>query len=110
MGIENTMRHKTSWLVALALLGLLCSFSIAQDEEGSAEETSGGEGGEEEGDAGGEEVADDGGSSSGDETEDSESDDGGDEEEECEMVLTISEEDTKEDTMMEGTQVILREE
>merc|ERR1711973_1052193 len=87
MGIENTMRHKTSWLVALALLGLLCSFSIAQDEEGSAEETSGEEGGEEEADAGGEEVADDGGSSSGDETEDSESDDGGDEEE-CEMEET----------------------
>merc|ERR1712198_307889 len=86
--IENTMRHKTSWLVALALLGLLCSFSIAQDEEGSAEETSGEEGGEEEADAGGEEVADDGGSSSGDETEDSESDDGGDEEEECEMEET----------------------
>merc|ERR1712227_467353 len=86
--IENTMRHKTSWLVALALLGLLCSFSIAQDEEGSAEETSGEEGGEEEADAGGEEVADDGGSSSGDETEDSASDDGGDEEEECEMEET----------------------
>merc|ERR1719270_474688 len=82
------MRHKTSWLVALALLGLLCSFSIAQDEEGSAEETSGEEGGEEGADAGGEEVADDGGSSSGDETEDSESDDGGDEEEECEMEET----------------------
>merc|ERR1719270_1220640 len=82
------MRHKTSWLVALALLGLLCSFSIAQDEEGSAEETSGEEGGEEEADAGDEEVADDGGSSSGDETEDSESDDGGDEEEECEMEET----------------------
>merc|ERR1719270_1185968 len=81
------MRHKTSWLVALALLGLLCSFSIAQDEEGSAEETSGEEGGEEEADAGGEEVADDGGSSSGDETEDSESEDGGDEEE-CEVEET----------------------
>jgi len=82
------MRHKTSWLLALALLGLLCSFALAQDDEGSAE-ASGEDGGEVEADAGGEEVAEDGGSSSGDETEDSESEDGGDEEEEeCEVEET----------------------
>ena len=89
---QYIMRHKRTWLTLLAVLALLSSWTLAQEESGSGEEASG-DGGEEavEGGEGGEEAADEGGSGdSGDAGEDGgeESEDGGEDEEECEVEET----------------------
>ena len=85
---QCTMGHRKSWLTVLAILALLSSWTIAQEEgsgeaSGEAEEPTEGE---EEG-AEAEEGAEEGDEASGD--GDEESDDGGDEEEEeCEVEET----------------------
>ena len=89
---QYIMRHKRTWLTLLAVLALLSSWTLAQEESGSGEDASG-DGGEEavEGGEGGEEAADEGGSGdSGDAGEDGgeESEDGGEDEEECEVEET----------------------
>ena len=87
---QYIMRHKRTWLTLLAVLALLSSWTLAQEESGSGEDGSGEEGGEEGGE-GGEEAADEGGSGdSEDAGEDGgeESEDGGEDEEECEVEET----------------------
>ena len=87
------MGHKSCWLTLLAILALLSSSSLAQDDgSGSGEEASGEDGGEEVADEG-EEAAEEGGEDgeSGDEESGADSDggsDGEDGEEECEVVET----------------------
>ena len=87
------MGHKSCWLTLLAILALLSSSSLAQDDgSGSGEEASGEDGGEEVADEG-EEAAEEGGEEgeSGDEESGADSDggsDGEDGEEECEVVET----------------------
>ena len=87
---QYIMRHKRTWLTLLAVLALLSSWTLAQEESGSGEDGSGEEGGEEGGE-GGEEAADEGGSGdSEDAGEDGgeESEDGGEDDEECEVEET----------------------
>ena len=88
---QYIMRHKRTWLTLLAVLALLSSWTLAQEESGSGEDASGDGGEEAEGGEGGEEAADEGGSGdSGDAGEDGgeESEDGGEDEEECEVEET----------------------
>merc|ERR1712045_513939 len=86
---QYIMRHKRTWLTLLAVLALLSSFTLAQEESGSGEVS--GEGEEEavEAEEGGEEAAEDGSGDSGDGGEDgAEDEDGAEEEVECEVEET----------------------
>ena len=86
---QYIMRHKRTWLTLLAVLALLSSFTLAQEESGSGEVS--GEGEEEavEAEEGGEEAAEEGSGDSGDGGEDgAEAEDGAEEEVECEVEET----------------------
>merc|ERR1711971_1483048 len=87
---QYIMRHKRTWLTLLAVLALLSSWTLAQEESGSGEASGEGEDEAIEAEEGGEEAADEGSGEGGDAGEEGgeESEDGGEEEEECEVEET----------------------